>query len=190
MTADWYLDNIPPESDLDQGDIFLGCPLFSVENPFNFKNPDAEELPIIRKTANIVILTQTCDLVYDEANKQYPVKHVVCAPLYDSKTMEVTENKYSFFCAVQSNSRPLYHLLGRYDGGEDILPMNYQVVDFSSIIILDYAYLTAFKNFHGKRLRLNTPHRELLSYRLGNYFSRIGLPDESYIDRTDLKKFI
>ncbi|MCF8011616.1 MAG: hypothetical protein K9L17_08790 [Clostridiales bacterium] len=80
--------------------------------------------------------------------------------------------------------------LSKHESEDHNLNMNYKIVDFTSIFTIPYNYLSTFAEKSGKRLRLNSPHRELLSQEFGNFFARIGLPNEDFIQKKELKEAV
>lgn len=81
-------------------------------------------------------------------------------------------------------------IIGKHDSETPELSMNYQIVDFTLLYSVPLEFLKAFSERKGKRLQMKTPHRELLSQHFGNFFSRIGLPNEDHINKDEVKKVI
>jgi hypothetical protein len=188
----WYIE-VQPSEKISQGDIFINCPIFTPRPKMIFFEGesgiywDIESLDTDIETANIVVLNQACDL------QNRPPEQLIVAPINDILTMPLKENtnRWSFIKEVYSGKRPNYSLIGDYKKeGSENLHMNYQIVDFSNVTILPYVLLDEYRVKIGKRLRLNTPHRELLSQQFGNFYSRIGLPNEDYIREETLKQIV
>lgn len=174
----WY-SPINPDKPISQGDIFFNCPVFIPAPDYNFTDlKNIKQANFKHGTSDIIILTQACDLNLNNGGEPN-VRNVVVAKIDDAKG----ETK-GFLSDVRKNQRPAYHLISKHE----VEPvMNYQVVDFSELYTLPYALLDAFREFHGPRLRLNSPYLELLSQRFGLFFSRVGLPDKFSINSADLK---
>lgn len=185
MSRTWYLE-ISPDASISQGDIFLNCPVFIPEIEVNPNAPGKVGKAKLKvRAANIVVLTQACDLEND------PLENIVVAPIYDVSKISVKKGTVKdHVTKVHAGRISNQALIGKYDGEKKELHMNYQIVDFSELFILPYDFLMSFRETHGTRLRLNSPHRELLNQQMGNYFSRIGLPNEDVIDRKDLQASI
>lgn len=178
----WYTE-IDPSEAVSQGDIYFKCPIFSIDpSTVDLSNPfGITQVKTIIFTANVVVVTQACDLQPTDKNI---VDNVVVVPLDNVATMKTEENKWNFVSEVRVGRRPNSYLLNKYAGN---IEMGYQIADFSTIYTVPYNLLMAFREYHGLRLRLNSPHRELLSQKFGNYFARIGLPDDDSIDKKDLE---
>lgn len=178
---DWYTEAKQDEQ-IEQGDIFFKCPIFSPDPEFdfseiNFKNLEQfAEMKLNIYTSDVIVLTQSCDIAND------PVDNIIVARIYD--VINVQSN--NILKEILASKRPPYHLIGKKDYGD--LRMNYQIVDFSSLYSIPTAMLEKYKDHHGKRIRINSPYLELLSQRFGNFFSRVGLPENKGIDKADLLK--
>lgn len=181
----WYTETDPKEP-VSQGDIFLNCPIFSIDpESVDLSNPSGiTQVKTILYTANVVVVTQACDLNPDDKNI---VDNVVVVPLDDVATMETEGNKKNFVSDVRVGRRPNCYLLNKHSGE---IKMGYQIADFSTVTTVPYDHLMSLREFHGLRLRLNSPHRELLSQKFGNYFARIGLPEDDSIDKKDLEAVV
>lgn len=182
----WYTVKQANEP-ISQGDIFFNCPLFFVKPDINFDDPtwtDKVEYDIYE--ADVVVVTQACDL------ERNPVDTVLLVRIDDANEIQLPEptkespivTRRSYMKSIYAGSKPNLHLIGNHPGPE--LEMNYQVVDFSSVFTLPYETLKRYQEKHGPRLRLNIPHREYLSQRFGNFYSRIGLPNEDHIRQSDM----
>ncbi|MFB6475792.1 hypothetical protein ACFCW7_23310 [Paenibacillus glucanolyticus] len=177
--SNWYLE-LDPNEHLSQGDILMNLPIvlsqpiIDEEDPYNIKDVDN-----IVDNMDVVVMTQACDL------ETKGVETVVLAPLFDPIEMHLDMNRWSFIAEVHAGRRANYALIGKHTGE---ITMNYKIVDFSQVFTLSYDFIAKFIPHHGKRLRLNTPHREQLSQQFGNYFARIGLPNEDFINKKVLKE--
>ncbi len=186
----WYLE-FPATENISQGDILTNCPVFLNLPELDPASPDkigAIETKV--DTIDVVVMNQACDL------EDCDLDSLIVVPLWDPLSItikgldeadpEKEKNKrWDFIASVHAGRRPNYALIGKSDGD---IKMGYKIVDFSNIFSLPYQFLMSFREIHGSRLRLNTPHRELLSQQFGNYFTRIGIPNEDFINKTELKK--
>lgn len=191
---DWY-SVVESNEKITQGDILFDCPIFSIDpntvDVSSLENIISSKAETKINTSNVVVLTQACDL------ENVKVGSVVVAPLYDIKTaivpgedkVETPQQKYGirwgFIKDIYAGNRPSYTLIGEYDES-----FGFQIVNFSKIFTIPYGILDNFKDYHGPRLRLNTPHRELLSQQFGQFFSRIGLPNDDHISEKQLNKVV
>jgi hypothetical protein len=178
--SNWYKE-ISPGEPISQGDIFFDCPIFMSLPTINPSDPrNITEVETIIDNADVVVMTQACDL------ENRKTESVVVAMLWDPLEMKLeNKNRWEFISEVHAGRRPNYALIGKHSS--ENITMRYKIVEFSRIFTLPYEFLMNFSEYHGLRLRLNTPHRELLSQQFGNYFSRIGLPNEDFINKKQLK---
>jgi len=190
----WYLE-VEPSQSISQGDLFFDCPIFTVD-------PDSIDLSNIQavtdlenkiETCNIIVMNQACDLEFDPVDQIIAVGFQdisTCSFKGEEKTKDLNERRklrWDHIKKIYNGIRPNYHLIGCHTGA---INLNYQIVDFSSVFTIPYKILMDFRQVHGLRLRLNTPHRELLSQRFGSFFARIGLPNEDHIKEIDLHKVV
>lgn len=176
--SNWYKE-LQPEEKISQGDVFFNFPIVLAKPRLNSDDPyDIQEIDNIVDNIDVVVMTQACDL------ETKGVKSVVLAPLFDPLEIELDGNRWGFISEIHAGRRANYALIGKHEGN---ITMNYKIVDFSQLFTMDYDFIHDFSKFHGLRLRLNTPHREQLSQLLGNYFARIGLPNEDFIDKKSLR---
>ncbi|WHY01354.1 hypothetical protein [Neobacillus sp. DY30] len=193
MSSNWYVE-IDASEHISQGDIFLNGPIFTPIPTLKYSRTGAGRyndwgltgLNTNIGTASFVVMNQACDLERD------PPETVIVAQLHDMLSMELEEGRTrkSFVSEVHAGKRPNYSIIGEYSGEFETIRMTYQIVDFSSIFTLPYALLADYSQNYGPRLRLNTPHRELLSQQFGYYYSRIGLPNEDFINKKQLEEVI
>lgn len=164
---------------LEQGDFIERCPVYVPEyNPIIFEEHRAEEittyqLEVKEYTYDVVVMTQSCDL---RPNK---IKFVVLCPYWSLEEM-ITKNNEIRHKKIQEKIRqgylPNYHMLNACALSE--MPRDIQIVDFRLTFTMPFDFLTQFAGSQGKRLRLQSPYKEKLSHAFGNFFSRIGLPND------------
>lgn len=168
---------------ISQGDILFSFPVFF---------PDSDSLKSLKKVtkeslgtemaftvynADIIILSQSCDLVLDPARNRYPVDPVICAAINDI-------GKFSWDLVSKTNSgmKPSYYLLNK----DNLFLDNSYIIDFGQIFTIPYDLLSLFSQGYGDRFRPISPILEKISQSFGNYFSRIGTEYER--DKSDLKQ--
>ena len=190
VTTSWYIE-CDQDQDISQGDILLNFPILIPHEPdLDFTDPDWQTKPVRNKVykTSIVIMSQACDLVSDTSQKRKPIDYVLVCRIVSVADIGLPEPKgtqqftkrHDFIKEIFSGSRPNLHMIGKHEGEPEI---NFHVVDFSETFSIPYKILEKYKNVHGKRLRLNTPHREYLSQRFGNFYTRIGLPNDDHVSR-------
>lgn len=183
MSTNWYME-IGPEVSISQGDIFLNAPVASAfpELEYNDGEWKLVNATVNAEVMNFVVLNQACDL----ENK--PPETVIVAEVIDAFVGEVEPGvrRKDLLSEIHAGRRPRYMLIGEHISEKEALCINYQVVDLASIYTLPYAVLDEMRKHTDGRLRLNTPHRELLNQHFGNYYSRIGLPNEDFISKRTL----
>lgn len=153
-----------------QGDLIRACPLLV---PSEKLRSEGDPVQISVNEYDIVILTQSCDLV------QGNVTNVLVAPFFTlNESLEHTEygrtskSKKAFFDKVKQGAMPNFHLLNidPSNGIDDFL-----LVDFRNVYAIHIDFLTEhIKN--SQWVRLNSPYKEHLSQAFARYLMRVGLP--------------
>lgn len=146
---------------ISQGDILFNFPIVLP----NQLAVEKEENPFIMYNANIIVMSQACDLILDEGRNRYPVDPVICAAIYD-----IGNFSWELVSQTNSGNRPAYFLLNR---DEKFLDKSY-IIDFGKIFTIPYKVLDEFAKKSGDRFRPISPILEKISQHFGNYFSRIG----------------
>lgn len=184
MDFDWYTE-IAFSDEITQGDIITNCiiPLPNVEL-YNAVLESKEEVPasIEVKKANIMVLSQACDIVNDK------VDSIVVCPIWPLEILIETNDYFKASGARESlrqGKEPSYHLLNSYK--TENIALGFSVVDFHRIYSLPKDYLKNIAVRVNIRLRLLPPYREHLSQAFARYFMRVGLPLD--IDRESIKNF-
>lgn len=165
---------VPSTENVSQGDILFNLPIFL---PDQTKIDADGKVPFEAFAADIIILSQSCDLVLDPARNRLPVDPVVCAAIHHigcfSKTL-VTE--------TNSGRKPSYYLLNK----DNVYMERSYIIDFGAIYTIPYKILSEFATNQGDRFRPISPILEKISQHFGNYFSRIGTEYER--DPKELKE--
>lgn len=193
MISTWYRE-VGTTDSIDQGDLLFDFPILGVQpnapvDEVLSGSPEAGLNALISIT-DVVVVSQACDIENDK------IPFLVLAQIWDASQFTPRDEKEAnkpndargrrarFFKDVRKGLRPNLFLLGRHAGGFDV---GYQLVDFSRIYTSPLGFVEYYRTHTTKpRLRLNTPHRELLNQSLGHYFSRIGLPNDDHITEDDL----
>lgn len=159
-------------ADLEQGDVFLGCPVYRVESPLN--GGASGELEVIEERHDVVILTQTCDLINDK------VEDVLVAAVlsYDeicraSGPAQGHVRSTAFRKAAVAGTLPAYSLLQNRD---EEPRLGWSLVSFHHLFTLPKVALVGAAQHQGERLRLIPPYKEHLAQAFARYMMRVGLP--------------
>lgn len=163
----WF--DIVTGDDLAQGDILEACPVFSP--PTDLAGEDYKTAPFLWEEQDIVVLTQTCDLV---KGREKVIEAMLC-PVF--RCLELTEGFLSTPKGLEQARRgnvPGFHLLAACT-----LPgfaREVRVVDFRQVHTLPLAFTRRQAALTSGRLRLLPPYREHLAQAFARYFMRVGLP--------------
>ncbi len=167
----WYgLAN--PEDSLMQGDFLENIPIAVPLRGEEVISPDCDEISATILTYDVVIMSQSCDLV------QRRIDSVLMCPVWSLTVFGQNDSSY----AKKSGKEQLrkgqvngYHLLNRCEDysffGNDFL-----VVDFRNACSAPLAFVESLSQLNGERLRLLPPYREHLSQAFARFFMRVGLP--------------
>ncbi|MCP9227268.1 hypothetical protein NMG90_17850 [Bacillus mycoides] len=180
MDLSWY-DVINNETHISQGDILFQCPIFTPEPQYHFGDLDSlQQTPLAVGLADVIVMTQACDL--DISGGRTPkVDSVVVAVL-----INVKGQSWSSVSQVANNKINSAYLLNQNHYGVE---MDWQIVNFKDLYTVPYSLLDEFRK-HGARLRLKSPYLENLSQKFGNFFARVGLPNETLIAKKELEEFV
>ncbi len=180
----WY-ETIQTSDDITQGDLIDNCPI-PIPNQSLFlsiiESKEEVEEPIDVKQANIVVLSQACDILNEK------VDSIVVCPRWPLDKLIKTNAYYKSSKARESlrqGKEPSYHLLNQYSS--NAISIGYSVVDFHRIYSLPKKYLISIASNIELRLRLLPPYREHLSQAFARYFMRVGLPLD--IDSESIKNY-
>lgn len=153
---------------LHQGDVLLECEVL-VPGP---EYGQADELDVEREQFDVIVVTQTCDLVNPPAPR-----FVACCPFFSLELWrEVNPD-------LASNSRLNEIASGRLEGVHllppaDPLhePWSSMIVDFRDVYNLPFEYLSGLAVRARPRLRLASPYLEHFSQAFALHFMRVALP--------------
>lgn len=169
----WY--ELVEGDDLEQGDVFEQCPVFTIVSPFSYEDYRASSFKAELDSweHDFIVMTQSCDLV-----KSHPkVDEVLLCPLWN---LEDLEQEFDFVRQpkgkdeIRRGNMPGFHMLNA-----SVLPgfeRPIRVVGFQRVFSLPLIFLRSLAQARGKRLRLLPPYREHLGQAFARYFMRVGLP--------------
>jgi len=175
VAEQWY--EIAVGRELHQGDILFDCP--TIVPAFSGLRP--ADLAAEVKIYDLVVITQTCDLV------QSKVPSVLLCPLFrirDAVEQVKALRSWEMRKGLLAGRMPALHLLNeiRLQDAAD-LDTPFLVVAFSTPVSLPYEYVSQFAETKPRRPRLLPPYREHLSQAFARYYMRVGLPSDIDPDR-------
>jgi hypothetical protein len=170
-TTNWY-ETVGPEDGLVQGDLLLGT-VHPLVHRFTASNNDVE---VVLAEDDLVVLTQTCDLVNGKAPT---VLLAVVTPFEQLVRFEFERGNQmvaskAFRERLVAGETPPFSLL------RPSLPdLAWGVVDFRKLVTLDNSHVHDIARSKESRLRLLSPYREHLSQAFARFFMRVGLPHDA-----------
>jgi hypothetical protein len=155
----WY--GTTQGSVLAQGDLLESCPLLSPIENNQFE----------RLRSDVLVLSQTCDLLNDK------VQVVLVCPVFSlaelATSTELLRSKRGRE-ELRRGNLPGYHLLDRcYIPGHE---SDFRVCDFRSLFGVHVSVAKAQAESMPSRIRLMPPYREHLAQAYARYIMRVGLP--------------
>ena len=166
----WY--EVVEDESLEQGDIFLSC---QVLEPALIKlgtSATEFEMQAIVKEYDIVVLSQSCDLV------QGKLETVLVSPHWPITDFETSAG--DFFRSskgkeeIRRGNVPGLHMLAQCDLPSFASPV--RVVSFRQVFGIPLDYLIDLASQDSDRLRLLPPYREHLAQAFARFIMRVGLP--------------
>ncbi len=155
----WY--GFGEGDDLQQGDLLVGCPFDQVDETGQPR----------RKDYDVVVLSQSCDLVHDK------LEMVQVCPFWN---LEALAQRVEYFRGkrgreeLRRGNLPGYHLLNRCELPEK--QTDFLVIDFRMQFAVKFVHLKTLSSSQKPRLRLLPPYREHLAQALARFYMRVGLP--------------
>lgn len=171
----WYESVEGPE--LQQGDIFANFPVLrpsiTRETLEALRNEEEVETPVEVLTADVILLTQSCDLA------NYKVDSVILCPVWRLSAFEDQlgtgeKAKRKRKESIRQGKEPPFHMLA----ASEHPTVELSLVEFARIYTVPRDVLVEFADTYGPRLRLLPPYREHLSQAFARYFMRVGLPSD------------
>lgn len=188
MTSWWRTVNSndlsESEQELAQGDLLRKCKV-PIVDPGKVDASSTIESYIYE--LDLIVMTQSCDLVNDPANGRQPNEQVSLCPVDVISTLFQTpdsNNSRNKLETIRKGYKPELHLLASPESPADQWQTLY--VDFRSPYSLSYDYLVKHAKATGSRPRLNSPYLEHFSQAFARFFMRVGLPSDmpSFVRQT------
>lgn len=169
--------------ELQQGDILTVCPVPILPSHYppdsgNFTSQAPLVVEGVLETRNVIILSQSCDLI----NKK--LASVIVAPFWPVEQLpDLTDNERlksepknlrSLCNFIREGNSPRFHMLDAC--GIEIHIQEVSVVDFAAVYTVPFGFLETFAGYSGSRLRLLSPYTEHLSQAFARFIMRVGLP--------------
>ena len=171
----WY--QVERWDSLEQGDLLPNCPIVLPppnlsEKLIGINEGDKLELPTLIQFADLIIMSQSCDLTQNKITQV-----LLCAHFSASSLGKGDRN------SIRKEQRPALHMIEKceIEGFE----FERQIIDFRTIYTLPKDFVTAFANSLNQRVRLLPPYKEHLSQSFARYFMRVGLPRPLEEDKTE-----
>ena len=168
-SSSWY-ELVKIGDQLDQGDILFDCPIVEVDESAIWPMP-LEEVPSAIFKADVIVITQTCDLTQGKTPNIIVCRHASISELNFGKGRQKE---------IVSGRREREYMLEECNFGKR--PMERRVVNLGEIYSLPIDFARRIAASQNPRLRLLPPYREHLSQAFARFFMRVGLPQDIRID--------
>jgi hypothetical protein len=181
VLSKWYT-TLEADKQLMQGELVYSCPLITPCNDYDILPEDEDKARL--KEADVIVLTQSCDLALDDPKKPHHPKVLTCL-FYAADTycdLHVKHKKYNQinFSKVDQIKRGLVYELCLLQCKEAESEVDYLFVDFRQVFSIPYDVVhRAAQN--NQRVRLISPFIESVSQAFARCFMRIGIPNEDEI---------
>ena len=160
--------------ELMQGDIFEDCPVFFPPKDLEFPIDSNKEYEFTMGTDNLIILSQSCDLVVSQKPDMWQVLLCPVWPVSEAakKSSFLASSKGKEEC--RRGNMTGYHMLHACE--HDAWKQGPSIVSFRDISSLPLDFMREMAKGRKKRPRLRPPYREHLAQAFARYFMRVGLP--------------
>lgn len=160
---------------LEQGDLLIGIPIYSVRGTIG----DPQQAHVETEIGDAIIVTQTCDLDNDKIG-QVLVAGVqqwatFAADQYAAGNTAVKSGQFHTNL-IRGNLPPLTLLAA----SDDTIPtLAWSVADFRDLSIVQRSDVELHVTNTASRLRLRSPYKEHFAQAFARYFMRVGLPHDA-----------
>lgn len=183
--TEWYESRAATDA-LSQGDLVFSCPVVGWARDAVAPIGDAAgALTVLRQdyVADVVVITQACDLQHDHVSEVVVCEHISVCDFYGLwKEKSIASGQSPTEKAWQrhlDNIRRGFiwnHVLLNTQNSDGV-QIEHRIVDFSLVRSLPLTFLRSFVAIAScRRVLLKPPYREHLSQSFARYFMRVGLP--------------
>ena len=173
----WY--GLVTDNALEQGDFFFSCRVL-VQAPIPPGQPgEIKELKGNVKEYDVVILSQSCDLIQNKIEFVLVCPHMI---IEEFAQIESNFNDVNFKENIRRGNVAGYHMLAACEVQNFVSPI--RVVNFRQVFSLPFPYIQDLASQQNPRLRLLPPYREHLAQAFARFIMRVGLP----VDIPEFKK--
>lgn len=186
MSNLWY-EEVSETERLMQGDLILACPV-ATWKPDELQLAEKVEEEALKGAirvvqADVVVMTQACDLVQDHVPNVTLCPHYPLAEFREiweaqEKARGQNPTDKSWRSACDDLKEGFIWNLSLLNSGEtDSLGTEHRIVDFYHVLTLPREFLESLiRQREQPRLRLLPPYREHLSQAFARFYMRVGLP--------------
>lgn len=162
----WY--QVEKWDGLEQGDLLPNCPVLTPSENLaelleNLEEGDKLDAPSKLQWADLIIMSQTCDLVQDKIDQVLLCAHFSASNVGKGQRV-----------SIRKEQRPALHMIEKCEIKG--YKFEKQIVDFRTIFTLPKDFTLKFAKQLENRARLLSPYKEHLSQAFARYFMRVGLP--------------
>lgn len=180
MLFDWYEELKNGDMSIEQGDLLQACPV--VLPPQTIVPGTVCQVAV--REYNVVILTQSCDLLQGKAESITVSPYFTLSELVktnsDFQKAQATGNAEKVRSWLNNQAKVFaagkqlgYHIL---DKNTDVGFPEHLVVALRKTYNLDIGYVKSIIGKQTRRVRLLPPYREQLSQSFATLYMRVGLP--------------
>ncbi len=176
-------------SSLMQGDILIDCPIFIPPPDMNISmSGDIEDAEFDVGTQDVVILSQSCDLV---PGQKGDIWLVILCPIWKISDLSAKNSFLNSSYGKEMCRRGHvsgYHMIHGCE--HEQFSREISIVSFKDIYSLPLNFIRSFVEKTGNHPRVRSPYREHLAQAFARFFMRVGLPVdiESFSGDKDLEK--
>lgn len=169
----WY--DVVVGNQLEQGDFLLNCPVLEAKWTGANEPNLAHSLEASVRLFDVVIMTQSCDLVQDKIDTvlvtpYFSVEFLVQHNWPTASPKEIANLRER----IRRGEMPGYHMLAGCELPGFIHGL--QIVSFYQVFSVPKNLVLYLAEQQSPRLRLLPPYREHLGQAFARFFMRIGLP--------------
>ncbi len=183
----WY-EQVKPDIPITQGDLIenglvVGWQPDEIIIENGEKEEDTLQGAVKAQYANLIVMTQACDLEYGKVSNAVLCPYVSLSEYQKDWEVDQKAKKQNLksqnFLKLCKNIKDgfLWNLAMLNDDKRDGFNLEVMIVDFHEIFTLPVSFLQSLQKERGQsRFRLLPPYREHLSQAFARYFMRVGLP--------------